>query len=145
SATRRKAQRTACLNNLRQINLGVRMYSDESHDASPSPGPASAANTTNVLSLYAGYKELMKSYVGLNGKSSPNDKLFACPADAFFPNFITNGRPPLTYVRESFHNLSFSGFSSYMFNGGDNVTRHFKTFDVTLHGLAGVKLSSIAH
>ena len=26
-----------CLNNLRQINLGVRMYSDDANDASPSP------------------------------------------------------------------------------------------------------------
>ena len=63
SAAKSKARRTICLNNLRQINLGVRMYSDDSHDASPSPGPASATNTTNVSSLYAGYKELMKSYV----------------------------------------------------------------------------------
>ena len=38
SAAKRKAQRTTCLNNLRQINLGVRMYSDDSNDASPSSG-----------------------------------------------------------------------------------------------------------
>lgn len=145
SAAKSKAQRTTCLNNLRQVNLGVRMYSDDSHDASPSPGPASATNTTNVSSLYAGYKELMKSYVGVNGDSSPQDRLFACPADRFFPSFVTNGPPPMKYVRESFHDLAFSGFSSYMFNGGDNVTRHFGAFDVTLPGLAGVKLSSIKH
>jgi prepilin-type N-terminal cleavage/methylation domain-containing protein len=145
SAAKRKAQRMTCQNNLKQVNLGVRMYSDDSHDASPSPGPASAANATNVSSLYAGYKELMKSYVGVNGDSSPRDRLFACPADRFFPSFVTNGPPPMKYVRESFHDLAFSGFSSYMFNGGDNVTRHFGTFDVTLPGLAGVKLSSIKH
>jgi len=34
SAAKTRGQRTACLNNLRQINLGVRMYSDDSHDAS---------------------------------------------------------------------------------------------------------------
>jgi prepilin-type N-terminal cleavage/methylation domain-containing protein len=145
SVARRKAQRTTCLNNLRQINSGVRMYSDDSHDAPPSPGPASAVNTTNVSSLYAGYKELMKSYVGGNGESSPRDRLFACPADRFFPNFITNGPPPMRYVQQSFHDSAFSGFSSYLFNGGDNITRHFGAFDVTLPGLAGVKLSSIKH
>jgi len=32
SAAKRKGQRTTCLNNLRQINLGVRMYSDDSND-----------------------------------------------------------------------------------------------------------------
>ena len=37
NTAKRKAQRTTCLNNLRQINLGVRMYSDDSNDASPSP------------------------------------------------------------------------------------------------------------
>ena len=142
---RRKAQRTACLNNLRQINLGVRMYSDDSQGVSPGHGPAAAANTTNVSSLYAGYKELMKSYVGVNGESSPRDKLFACPADRFFPNFVTNGAPPMINVDASLHDSPFSGFSSYMFNGGDNVTRQFGAFTVTLPGLAGVKLSSIKH
>ena len=52
SATKAKAQRTACLNNLKQINLGVRMYSDDSSDATPSPGTAAAK--TNVVSLYSG-------------------------------------------------------------------------------------------
>lgn len=119
------------------------MYSDDSHDASPSPGPAATSNTTNVSSLYAGYKELMKSYVGSQSEASTRDRVFACPADMFFPNFITNGPPPMRYVQESLHNVSFSGFSSYMFNGGDNVTRDFNTFQVTLLGLGGVKLGAI--
>jgi len=139
SAARSKARRTTCLNNLRQINLGVRMYSDDSDDTSPSPGPAT---TKDVTSLYAGYKKLLKEYLG-QGPSSSGERLFACPADMFFPNFITNGPPPMRYVRESLHQTSFSDYSSYMFNGGDNVTRDFKTFQVTLPGLAGVKLSSI--
>jgi prepilin-type processing-associated H-X9-DG protein len=32
-----------------------------------------------------------------------------------------------------------------MFNGGDNVTRKFNTFEVTLPGLTGVKLTAIKH
>ena len=36
SAAKRKGQRTICLNNLPQINLGVRIYSDDSNCASPS-------------------------------------------------------------------------------------------------------------
>ena len=81
-----KARRTTCLNNLRQINLGVRMYSDDSRDASPSSG--SAAVFTNIVTLYSAYKGLMKSYVGLMGASSPRDRLFACPADLFYPSFV---------------------------------------------------------
>jgi prepilin-type N-terminal cleavage/methylation domain-containing protein len=58
------AKRTACLNNLSQINLGVRMYCDDSNDATP----ASRGTATNAP--WIAYKELMKSYVGLHGASS---------------------------------------------------------------------------
>src|ERR1700729_1391503 len=75
SRAKAKAQRTTCLNNLRQIALGVRMYSDDSNDSSPSLGSA-GLTTTNMVQLYVGYKALMKNYVGLNGASSPQDKLF---------------------------------------------------------------------
>ncbi len=146
SAAKGKARRTACLNNLRQINLGIRMYADDSHDATPSPG--SAAATNNKMVLYSGYKELMKNYVGLNGASSPQDTLFACPADAFFPSFfLTNAQWPLRYVSMSFHDQPFSDFSSYVFNGGDNViqTNKAKTMTIPRPGLTGVKLSSVKH
>ena len=75
SAAKEKAKRTICLNNLRQINLGIRMYSDDANDTSPS------AQTTNRIVNY--YKTLVQSYVGLKGPPSPQDKLFACPADTF--------------------------------------------------------------
>lgn len=42
SAVKRKGQRTTCLNNLRQINLGVRIYSDDSNDASPTRASTAA-------------------------------------------------------------------------------------------------------
>src|SRR5437868_2164098 len=92
-AAKRKAQRAACTDNLRQINLGLRMYSDDSHDASPSPD-GKGLNSTNIMPLYAGYKALMENYVGLNGVSSPQDKLFQCPADTFYPNWLVTLGPP---------------------------------------------------
>ena len=46
----KQVKRTTCGNNLRQINLGVRMYSDDSRDATPSPG-AAAAKTNFVRSI----------------------------------------------------------------------------------------------
>jgi prepilin-type N-terminal cleavage/methylation domain-containing protein len=139
-----RAQRTACLNNLRQINLGVHMYSDDSGDASPSPG--SGAVSTNVVTLYSAYKGFMKSYVGLKGASSPQDKLFSCPADTFYPNFVTtNSAPQWQYVRQSLHDQPSFDFSSYAFNGGDNITRMVGAVAVTRPGLGGVKLSSIKH
>jgi len=137
-----KARRTTCLNNLRQINLGVRMYSDDSRDASPSSG--SAVVSSNIVTLYSAYKGLMKSYVGLKGASSPQDMLFACPADLCYPSFvdgITNS--PFYYVRKGLHEQPILDFSSYAFNGGDNITRMVGAFAVTRPGLGGVKLSSI--
>jgi prepilin-type N-terminal cleavage/methylation domain-containing protein len=145
-AAKKRAQRTTCLDNLRQINFGVRLYSDDSNDATPSPGTAAAS--TNVMLLYSGYKELMKNYVGLKGASSPQDKLFACPADLFFPSFfLTNAQWPWHYVSMSFHDQPFSDFSSYVFNGGNNLTRtnRNQTIVIPRPGLTGVKLSAVKH
>jgi prepilin-type N-terminal cleavage/methylation domain-containing protein len=57
---RDKASRTICMNNLRQINPGLRMYSDDSNDKAPrAPGTANSPGLN-----WSGYKDLMKSYVG---------------------------------------------------------------------------------
>ena len=120
------------------------MYSDDSGDASPSAD--SAAVSTNVMTLYSAYKGFMKSYVGLSGASSPADKLFSCPADTFHPNFVaTNSAPQWRYVRQSLHDQPSFDFSSYAFNGGDNITRMVGAVAVARPGLGGVKLSSIRH
>src|SRR5258708_32371247 len=66
SGAKGKARRVVCTSNLRQINLGVRMYSDDSNDKSPKPA-------SRVSNPYSAYKELMKSYVGLRGQSSAQD------------------------------------------------------------------------
>ena len=140
SGAKARAQRTVCLTNLRQISLGVRMYSDDSNDASPSP------SGTNFMILYTGYKELMKRYVGLNGASSQRDKLFACPADVLNPGGLVGTNALNTFVKKSIHDFP-PDYSSYAFNGGDNLTRPTKKPDVnfTLLGLGNVKLSSVNH
>lgn len=143
-SAKERARQTACLNNLRQINLGVRMYGDDSNDALPSPG--TRATTNNNVPLYSGYKAFMKNYVGLQGTSSPRDKLFACPADAFYPAYVSVNVPRTwQYVRKSLHDQSIFDFSSYAFNGGDNVTRTVGTITWTPPGLTGVKLSSVKY
>ena len=143
-----KAQWTACMNNLRQINLGIRMYSDDSHDDSPSPG--SAASPTNFPALYSGYKQLIKNYVGANGASSPHNKLFACPADKFYPNHIFGPDdlvPSTAYVQKGLHEEPYVDFSSYSFNGGDGRTEAVGTNGATIIriGLGNVKLSAVKH
>jgi len=144
SGAKAKVTRTICGNNLRQINLGVRMYSDDFRDATPSPG--SSPSRTNFVSLYSGYKNLMKGYVGANQASSPRDRLFACPADTFFPSFVLPGpKAPATYVRQSLHSHPVFDYSSYAFNGGDNKTRTFEAGTWTAPGLTGLTLSSVKH
>jgi prepilin-type N-terminal cleavage/methylation domain-containing protein len=73
SAAKKRGWRAACLNNLRQINLGVRMYSDDSRDASPSPGEAAAA--TNVATLYSGYIKIYRD--DANSSNGPS-RFYAC-------------------------------------------------------------------
>jgi len=144
SAAKKRAQRLTCLNNLRQINLGIRMYADDAHDASPSPGLATP--TTDILTLYSGYKALMKSYVGANDVASAADKLFACPADTFYPDLF---RPGGTWqlVQRSLHDEPYLDYSSYVFNGGNNVNQTNKdnTLTIPRPGLTGVKLSAVKH
>jgi prepilin-type N-terminal cleavage/methylation domain-containing protein len=130
-SAKNKAKRTVCANNLRQINLGLRMYSDEHSDAAPP-----SLQTSNSFPIdFAGYKKLMQSYVGLNGESSARDKLFACPADTFYYDFTQSN---LNYVAESLHDQATNDYSSYWFNSGAETI-----FGTNSPGLAGRKLSSI--
>jgi prepilin-type processing-associated H-X9-DG protein len=92
----------------------------------------------------------MKDYVGLKGASSPQDKLFACPADVFnVGELLNDSAHRLQFIKKSFHDSPVFDYSSYTFNGGDNVTRKSAngglTANITLPGLTGAKLSSVRH
>ncbi len=135
SAAKNSAKRTTCLNNLRQINLGLRMYTDDSNDTSPNtPSTNNSPSLDNFID-FTGYKKLMKGNVGLNGASSAQDKLFTCPADTFYYDLLPNGQG---YVPQSLHEQSFSDYSSYAFNAGTPTV-----FGTRTPGLAGRKISSI--
>jgi prepilin-type N-terminal cleavage/methylation domain-containing protein len=128
-----KAQRTTCTNNLRQINLAVRLYSDDANDTAPS------AQTTNRMVNY--YKTLVQSYVGLKGPASPGDKLFACPADTF-RYWTSDGA--LVFSPTGRHESSRQGYSSYVFNG-INKEETNSSVNGSMLGIAGQKLSAIKH
>ena len=147
SSAKKKARLAQCMNQMRQISLGVRMYCDDASDRPPTPG--SAAAKTNFLSLYSGYKELMRDYVGRKNGDSTSDKLFACPADRFYPSFVLPGSTNGYYVnvKASLHQHRIFDYASYAFNGGDNVTRFFGSNQVAVGspGLTGLKLSAVRH
>ena len=133
SSAKDKAKRTVCLNNLQQINLGIRMYSDDANDTSP------FAQTTNRMVNY--YRTLVQSYVGLKGLPSPQDKLFACPADTF--RYWTD-HGAVVFSHTGRHESAAQGYSSYAFNGINKETTNSSVNGSSL-GIAGQKLSAIKH
>jgi prepilin-type N-terminal cleavage/methylation domain-containing protein len=129
ASAKAKAKRMACLNNLKQINLGVHMYAGDNADTLPNMGAG-----TYVL-----YKEAVKSYVGLHGPASAEDKVFACPADTFYYNDST-----LAYLQPGQHEQRTCDFSSYEFNGLNLMTSYPHLADNgLLPGIGGQKLSSV--
>ncbi|EEF58314.1 type II secretion system protein [Pedosphaera parvula] len=104
SGAKGRARRTTCLNNLKQINVGVHLYAEDHNNTLP-VGRSSAPNFADPLVL-------MRSYVGLNGAPSPEDALFACPADTFYYNYTER-------LSQSLHRQSLYKYSSYAFNAGN--------------------------
>jgi type II secretory pathway pseudopilin PulG len=130
SSAKARARRTTCLNNLKQINLGVHMYADDHGDV------LSLVNSNFSAIAFVGYKNWMKSYVGLHGVSSPQDALFACPADTFcLPENIGGATPIACHLLPEFN------YTSYFFNAG-NIRRDYPLTN-EFPGIAGRKLTSI--
>ena len=89
SRAKDRARRTNCLNNLRQIGLGLHLYAGDNNDTLPN---IVVTNGMPFSYQWRFFKELSKSYDGLTGPSSPQDKLFACPADTFITPTSTTPR-----------------------------------------------------
>jgi len=127
-----KARLTTCLNNLRQINLGMRLYADDHGDV-----PPGMRNSTNSSwGYWIGYKQLIKNYVAQNGAPSPTDKPFACPADRFYFDFLARTNHPY-YTPRCFHDQPVYDYSSYWSNAGAQTT------DTNAPGLKGRKLGLV--
>jgi prepilin-type N-terminal cleavage/methylation domain-containing protein len=115
SRAKASAWRVDCINNLRQISLGVHLYATDNSDTLPSaPGLIATTYATNHYSIF--YKQLVKGYFGLHA-SSPQDKVFACPSDTFYYDF-----PSLDYETKSLHDQFSSDYSSYGFDGANAFT-----------------------
>jgi prepilin-type N-terminal cleavage/methylation domain-containing protein len=142
SSAKANAQRAACLNNLKQINFAVQMYAGANGDTLPAATNADAGTQTqwspNHFAVF--YKSLVKNYAGLQGPSSPQDKLFACPADKFFLNWRTG-----TYSPQSLNGLAMCDYSSYGLNGLNGTTNAPPAIpdQTTFPGIAGLKLASL--
>jgi prepilin-type N-terminal cleavage/methylation domain-containing protein len=142
SKAKAQAQRTTCLNNLKQIDVGIQLYAGANGDFLPSE-PDTFAHVhhpgTNDFPLF--YKSMVKTYLGLQGPSSPQDKVFACPADKFF--YFPDS---WAYSSVGLHDSDSSDYTSYGYNGLGGTTN--VPFQVTpgqtnTTGLFGMKLTAI--
>ena len=134
SKAKARAQRTTCLNNLKQISLGIHLYAGDNNDTLPC---IIITNDMPWSYQWRFFKELTKSYDGLNGPSSPADKLFACPSDTFY--YLNTWDTPLLHT--SMHDDPWADYSSYWFS-----RLNLRTNPVTgepYHGISGRKISSI--
>ena len=134
SKAKTRAQRTTCMNNLRQIGLGIHLYAGDNNDTLPS---IVITNDMPWSYQWRFFKELTKGYDGLNGPSSPQDTLFACPADTFY--YLNTFSTPL--IHASMHDDPWADYSSYWFS-----RLNLRTNPMTgehYHGIAGRKISSI--
>lgn len=131
ASAKAKARRTACLNNLKQISLGVHMYAGDNGDVLPGTGPAT----------YMNYRDVVKSYVGLTGPDSPQDKIFTCPADTFYYDEST-----AVYAPHGLHEQLLYYYTSYTFNGLNLLTNYPNfAYNGVLPGIGGEKLGAITH
>ena len=101
-----KARQTACINNLKQIGLGVMLYADDFSDRFPycRNWGRSWPVTTADLPTDVWLPEQLGSYIGF---STNSPKIMTCP---------TSVTQPVNPKRGKISNYYTNGFNSYMWN-----------------------------
>ncbi|SPE59546.1 Type II secretory pathway pseudopilin PulG-like protein [Verrucomicrobia bacterium] len=137
--TKAKALKTQCMNNVKQITVGMILYCGDYNDTTP--GANGVPSPPAQDGIWWWYKELIKPYVGvratpsatsLNGLTGTNAAVFACPKD--------RGWPP-NYPKPLCQTLSVD-YSSYIFNGVNNQADDDA---VNLNNMLSFKLASVRH
>jgi prepilin-type N-terminal cleavage/methylation domain-containing protein len=104
------ARKSVCINNLKQINLALRMYVDDHDDAFRA--------MTNDEPIYFTFKDSIGPYLSRSGAST-NDPLFICPADDF--NCDDQAIKDIFAFDQisgtGFYRQAATHFVSYFFNG----------------------------
>jgi prepilin-type N-terminal cleavage/methylation domain-containing protein len=143
SHAKARGQRTACLNNLKQIAVGVHLYAADFNDVLFPIAGSSNSIQARAIYEWTAYNPLMRGYVGLNGAPSPQDKLFACPTDTYYYG-STNSFSVL--IPQSFRlrtDFNFN-FTSYLFNAGNAAFQFYPhKYPGMFPGIMGSKLSFI--
>jgi hypothetical protein len=96
---KRKSRLALCTENLHQISRAILSFANDHKQTMP------VGELDPNMEIWWSYKEQVKSYAGLTGPSSANDKLFACPNDRGY----SDPKP--------FSKTARFDYSSYPFNG----------------------------
>ncbi len=136
NSAKAKGMRTVCMNNLREVNRGLRMYTDDFSDWSPSTPATNKSPSLQNMVAFTGFRKLIKTNLGLKAASSSKDRVFGCPADLFYYDLRLGGDG---YIQRGFRDESFSDYSSYGFNAGTTNP----ILAINTPGLAGKKVSSV--
>jgi prepilin-type N-terminal cleavage/methylation domain-containing protein/prepilin-type processing-associated H-X9-DG protein len=117
-----KAVQIRCLNNLKQLNLAMVMYAGDNHEKTPEK------NSVPGHDIWWWYKELDKSYAGVNGNTGSNAMVFQCARDRGW-------KPNPMYLNPLYTNPDLD-WSSYVYNGCDNYNNTNNLLNVTLQQVA---------
>ncbi len=136
------ALQTRCLSNLKQMNLAMKQYVDDSQDKTPASDSVwTAGSSGGQEDIWWWFKELVRPYLGIKtaGFVDPplpqgsNDMVFRCPKDRGWAD-----HDPM-YSMPHYANPVLD-YGSYVFNGCDNVGN-----DPATTTLLDLKLSTVKH
>jgi prepilin-type N-terminal cleavage/methylation domain len=134
-----KAFKTVCINNLRQLQqaTGIYLY-DWSHE------PKNTNATRYPFVSWTDYRIPIQENLGPKRVPSPKDSVFACPKDTFY--YPMNSKVSKR-IAQPLHEQSNYVFTSYAYNAGHTIipATGNNPAKTNFHGLAGMKLDSVAH
>ncbi len=105
SKAKDKALQTQCLSNLKQVSLGMMLYTSDNRDKTPNSD--SVIINGKQMDIWWWYKELIKPYMGVKN-ASKTDRAFQCAKDRGWKDYgypIPHWQNPVL------------DYSSYVFNG----------------------------
>jgi prepilin-type N-terminal cleavage/methylation domain-containing protein/prepilin-type processing-associated H-X9-DG protein len=117
-----KAVQIRCLSNLKQLNLAMVLYAGDNHEKTPEK------NSVRGQDIWWWYKELDKTYAGVNGNNSSNAPVFQCARD--------RGWKPNPMYLTPLYTCADLDWSSYVYNGCDNYGNTNNLLNVTLQQVA---------
>jgi prepilin-type N-terminal cleavage/methylation domain-containing protein len=142
SKAKANALQTKCLSNLKQLNVGMKMYVDDYQDKTPrKDSVVTTGSQGRTEDIWWWYKELVRPYMGIKIQGfldpplpqSSNSMVFRCPKDRGW------GDHNSAYAMPHYANWGLD-YGSYVFNGCDNYNN-----DPVKTTLLDMKLSTVKH